>query len=235
MAFVKNGCGKYNLKSVTVSFALKGFEVNKNKRNSWDLNAFKINEGTCVFKGTRVPMNKLANNTQFYVSNENTAGIYASGGYACTFKTKKDHFVIVLNKTNLKKIIKILTFLQSSNRKDLSKTHITQLKTDIRQAYGINTTRDQQWLYFVRTSPSNRHIFHQIYSNKTPGRVSLHSVDKRIMTGLEWLFKTIPNKRVEGLYSPKKHSPAHGGTFHPEIAYFKASNILTAHGCKRIN
>lgn len=225
MSFVKDGCQEYNLKPVMVPFVLEN--------KSWDLYAFEINKGTCVFKGTRVPLNKLANNSQFYVSNANTAGIYARGGYACTFKTKKDHVLFVMNKTNLKKIIYILNYLQKTYSHGISKPHIMQLVTDIRQAYGINTTTVNQYQYFIRiASASNRPIVDRIFDNKHPGRVSFHAVDKRIMTGLEWLFKMTPD--IQGVYSLKKHSPAHGGQFHPELAYFKASNILKAHGCRQI-
>ena len=226
--FVNSNCGKFIHKSVMVPFVLNG--------KTWNLYAYVINKGTCVFKGTSVPLHVLANNTHFYVSNKNTAGGYAQrGGYACTFISKQDHIVIVLNKTNMKRILDILTYLLKTYSHDISIPHVNQLYMDIRQAYGIKTTKEEQYLFFKikNSSASNRQIVNQVLTNKKPGRVSFATVDKRIMKGLEWLFKIMPN--IQGVYSAKKHSPAHGGKFHPELAYFKASNVLQAHGCKKVS
>ena len=61
-----------------------------------------LQKGTCVFKGTPVKISNLINDTHFYVSDQQTAQIYvnrnrARPGYACTFQTKRDIKLVVID------------------------------------------------------------------------------------------------------------------------------------------
>ena len=204
----------------------------------WDLDAYVVKSGVCFFKGTPVPLHNIANNSNFYVSDANTAGIYARRGYGCTFKTKRDHLVIVLNQSNIEKILSMLDYLVTAFPSDprVSVPHITELVTELRVAYGVRTTPEEQFAYFAsKSSKANMPLVEGILSNKQrPGRVSFTTVDKHIMQGLQWLFANTPLD-VQGVIAFAKHSPAHGGTFHPELAYFRGSNVLRAHTCTALD
>lgn len=203
----------------------------------WNLDAYVVKSGVCFFKGTPVPLHNIANNSHFYVSDANTAGIYARRGYGCTFKTKRDHLVIVLNQSNIEKILTMLDYLVTSFPSDprVSVPHITELVTELRVAYGVRTTPEEQFAYFAsKSSNANMPLVEGVRSDKRPGRVSFTTVDKHIMQGLQWLFANTPLD-VQGVIAFAKHSPAHGGKFHPELAYFQGSNVLRAHTCTALN